>query len=160
MNKSLLLKDILQELQALHQLAAEAAMQAYNTATHEENIAENKYDTLGLEAAYLAQGQSQRVAECAADLAEYNKLSPITFTSGTAISIGAVVDLVDESGRTQTLFIGPAAGGLKLTSQQVGLTIVTPSAPLGAALVGHYVDDEIKLLVSGKDKYYEVVAVY
>ena len=32
--------------------------------THEENIAENKYDTLGLEAAYLAQGQAQRVNEC------------------------------------------------------------------------------------------------
>ncbi|MEN8169985.1 MAG: GreA/GreB family elongation factor [Pseudomonadota bacterium] len=159
MNKSLLLKDILHELESLHQVAVEAAMQAYNTATHDENIAENKYDTLGLEAAYLAQGQSQRVAECASDMAKYKKLSAITFTSETAIGIGAVVDLVDESGRTQSLFIGPAAGGLKLTSQQVELTIVTPSAPLGAALVGHYVDDEIKVLVGGGEKHYEVVAV-
>jgi len=33
---------------------------AHETATHEENIAENKYVTLGLEAAYLATGQARR----------------------------------------------------------------------------------------------------
>jgi hypothetical protein len=32
----------------------------YETATHEENIAENKYDTLGLEASYLAAGETGR----------------------------------------------------------------------------------------------------
>ena len=160
MNKSLLLKHILEELEALHQGAMNAAMQAYNTATHEENVAENKYDTLGLEAAYLAQGQSQRVAECEADLAEYKKLSATVFTAQTPIEIGALVLLKDELGQSQSLFIGPAAGGVKLSFQQNAITIITLSAPLGVALRGHLVGDEIEMKIGGKEKCYEVMAVY
>ena len=56
----------LQQQQVLDRLAEDllqaeqAAQAAHETATHEENIAENKYDTLGLEAAYLATGQVRR----------------------------------------------------------------------------------------------------
>ena len=63
MNKKLLQKHILTALETNHQTAISATQQAHDTATHEENIAENKYDTLGLEAAYLAHGQAQRQAQ-------------------------------------------------------------------------------------------------
>ena len=42
-----------------------AAQTAYEAATAEENIAENKYDTLGLEASYLATGQARRCSTAA-----------------------------------------------------------------------------------------------
>ena len=54
--------------------AITAASQAYETATHKENKAENKYDTLGLEAAYLAEGQSKRVLELEQSLASFQHL--------------------------------------------------------------------------------------
>ncbi|WP_236860664.1 hypothetical protein [Candidatus Reidiella endopervernicosa] len=79
MNKSELHENILQVLTALCRVANKAAMDAYNTATDDENVAENKYDTLGLEASYLAQGQAQRVAECEADLAVFRQLEPRLF---------------------------------------------------------------------------------
>ena len=41
---------VLAALQALVDNARQAVLTAYESATHEENIAENKYDTLGLEA--------------------------------------------------------------------------------------------------------------
>lgn len=63
MNKQSVYQLILQQLQDDLQIILRAAQTAYETATHEENIAENKYDTLGLEAAYLAAGQSRRVEE-------------------------------------------------------------------------------------------------
>jgi transcription elongation GreA/GreB family factor len=160
MNKSLLLKHILEKLEALHLGAINAAMQAYNTATHEENVAENKYDTLGLEAAYLAQGQSQRVTECEADFEEFKKLTAMTFSSDSAVDIGALVLLKDERGLSQHLFMGPAAGGLKLSFDQKSITMITPSAPLGAALRGHFVGDEIGLKVGGRERYYEIAAIY
>ena len=60
MDKLLLQQQVLERL-AEDLLQAEQAMRAaHETATHEENIAENKYDTLGLEAAYLATGQARR----------------------------------------------------------------------------------------------------
>jgi hypothetical protein len=54
MDKFLLQQQVLERL-AEDLLQAERAMRAaHETATHNENIAENKYDTLGLEAAYLS----------------------------------------------------------------------------------------------------------
>lgn len=61
MNKQMLLDDIQEKLKLTLQAATEAAMRAYNTATDDENVAENQYDTLALEASYLAHGQAQRV---------------------------------------------------------------------------------------------------
>ncbi len=160
MNKSLLLNTILEILESLHQTAIKAAKQAHDTATHEENVAENKYDTLGLEAAYLAHGQSQRVAECEADLAAFKKLTAKEFSSDTPIDIGAVVLLSDEAGNSQYLFIGPAAGGVKVTFDERVITIVTFSAPLGAALRGRFVGDEVEVRVGEKGVWYEVVGIY
>ena len=159
MNKSLLLKQIQQELEALLQVAKEAAHQAYTTATHEENVAENKYDTLGLEAAYLAQGQSRRVAECEADVAAYKGVAVTMFSPQTPIAIGALIELKDEFGDEKLLYLGPAAGGLTFAFKQQTITIITPSAPLGAALMGLFVADELTIKVATKEIHYEVIAV-
>jgi hypothetical protein len=60
MDKFLLQQQVLERL-AEDLLQAESTMRAaHETATHAENIAENKYDTLGLEAAYLSTGQARR----------------------------------------------------------------------------------------------------
>lgn len=160
MNKSLLRKQILTALETARQRAVDAAQQAYNTATHEENVAENKYDTLGLEAAYLAHGQSLRVTECEADLAAFKKLADPTCSHQTPIVVGTLIYLKDDCNVEQYLFLGPAAGGLKLTFCQKDIIIITPTAPLGQALIGRFVDDEIEITVGGQKKYYEITAVY
>ncbi len=59
MNKQTVHQLILDKLKIDLDIAERAAQTAYETATHEENIAENKYDTLGLEASYLAAGQAE-----------------------------------------------------------------------------------------------------
>jgi len=160
MNKSLLLKQILAALEANHQGAVDAAMRAYNTATDDENVAENKYDTLALEAAYLAQGQAQRVAECEADLAAFAKLELANCSHQEAVGLGSLVYLVDEAGADKYLFLGPSAGGLKLTFCDKEIIIITPSAPLGQALLGRFVDDDIDINVGGQIKNYEIAAIY
>jgi hypothetical protein len=63
MEKLLLQKQVLERLAEDLLLAEQAVRAAHETATHEENIAENKYDTLGLEAAYLATGQARHAEE-------------------------------------------------------------------------------------------------
>ena len=60
MDKLLLQQQVLERLAEDLLQAEQAARAAHKTATHEENVAENKYDTLGLEAAYLATGQARR----------------------------------------------------------------------------------------------------
>ena len=55
-NKSLLRDAILAQLRAKLALQTRAAWLARDEATNEESRAENKYDTRGQEAAYLAEG--------------------------------------------------------------------------------------------------------
>ena len=160
MNKSSLLKQILEELAAVHQGAIEAALLAYDTATHEANVAENKYDTLGLEAAYLAQGQAKRVSECEADLKAYQNLIPTKYSCRTPVSVGALIVLMDESGSEQYLFLGPAAGGLKVIFRGKEIVIITPLAPLGKELLGCFIHDELEIDVAGRKMQYEILAVY
>ena len=61
MNKTDVHRLLLGKLEVDLDVLQRAAQTAYEAATHEENVAENKYDTLGLEASYLATGQARRV---------------------------------------------------------------------------------------------------
>ena len=60
MDKFVLLQQVLKRLAEDLLQSEQAVRAAHEAATHEENIAENRYDTLGLEAAYLATGQARR----------------------------------------------------------------------------------------------------
>jgi hypothetical protein len=57
--KRRLIDHLIIELEANYETALTVAKRAHSTATDQANIAENKYDTLGLEAAYLAEGQAK-----------------------------------------------------------------------------------------------------
>ena len=160
MNKKLLLEQIVVALQEVHESAVKAADLAHNAATDDESKAENKYDTQGLEAAYLAHGQSQRVAECKDDLIAIEKLQAVYFNSETPISIGALVVLEDNQNNEQWLFLAPAAGGLKLNFDGQKVTLITPSAPLGKMLCGQFVGDVIEVNIAGNIRHYEIIATY
>lgn len=158
-DKQHLLKAIINALEVLLQNARKAALLAYETATHEENIAENKYDTLGLEASYLAQGQAQRVVDCETDLAEFRELRLKEFSESDIISVGALVELIDTNNNHLLYFLGPAAGGLKIAFDSRDIVVITPTSPLGKALTGTRVDDEISLSLGAKHQRFEVVDI-
>jgi transcription elongation GreA/GreB family factor len=160
MNKPLLLKHIQEKLQIVHQCAIDAAQRAYDTATDEANEAENKYDTLGLEASYLAHGQSKRVKECEADIMVFKNLKVITFSDRTPVSMGALVCIADDLEIEQLVFISPVAGGLKINFNQQEISLVTPTAPLGKALIKCNVDDEIEVKIGNEKTHYTISAIY
>jgi len=107
MDKFLLQQQVLERL-AEDLLQAEQAMRAaHETATHEENIAENKYDTLGLEAAYLATGQARRAEAIRQAMAHWRQFRPRPYDASQGIQLGALVCLVDADDKQQHLFLGP-----------------------------------------------------
>lgn len=158
-DKALLQQQLVQVLETVHQSAIDAAMLAYNTAIDEENVAENRYDTLGLEAAYLAQGQAQRVTACEAELNAFKAMPAMNFSPAAPIAVGALITLHQEHGGEQHLFLGPAAGGLKLLFGGKPIMVITHSAPLGQALLGRVAGDEVTVGVAGTTRHYEIVAV-
>ena len=159
MNKQSVCQLILQQLRDDLEVAVRAAQTAYETATHEENIAENKYDTLGLEASYLAAGQARRVEEIRQALGLWQNLSLRPHDPQKGIQIGALLGLEDENGHEQWLFLGPDGAGLKVYVVGQLVTVITPRSPLGNSLLGKFEDDEVETVVAGARQQFTVTEV-
>ncbi|WP_447649554.1 GreA/GreB family elongation factor [Pseudomonas abietaniphila] len=159
MNKQQVLQRIIERLEIDLDVAIRAAQTAYETATHEENIAENKYDTLGLEASYLAAGQARRVEEIRQSLTLYKTLVLKPFDEARGIQPGDLIVLESVSGVEQQLFLGPDAAGLKITVDETLITVITAKAPLGQNLLGKFDGDEVEISVNGSRQSFEVMRV-
>jgi len=156
MNKIQLHQQLMIHLQQLLNNAKSAAKRAHETATNEENIAENKYDTLALEAGYLAQGQSQRVTQCLADLEACVNLPMRQSTQG---ELGALMVLVDANEQAKYVLICPVAGGVKLQWDQHSVLVITPQSPLGSALLNQQEDDQVSVAVANKLHTYDILQI-
>ena len=159
MNKQLVLQQIIETLHSDLNIAVRAAQTAYETATHEENIAENKYDTLGLEASYLAAGQARRVEEIRHSLSLYTGLSLKPFDEARGIQPGDLITLQSASGVEQHLFLGPDAAGLKIRVDGAWITVITGLAPLGQNLLGKFDGDDVEIIVNGSRQSFEIQRV-
>ena len=159
MDKPTLLARIVETLARDEEVLRRAAQAAYEAATAEENIAENKYDTLSLEASYLATGQARRTAEIRQSLLAYQQLLLRDYDPARGIQISNLVTLEDESGDRRLLFLGPEAAGLKIGSGDEQVTVITPRSPLGQQLLGKKVDDEVSLMVAAVAQVQVVVEV-
>ncbi len=148
MDKPSLLSEIVSAITFALNNSLAAAEEARETATNKENAAENKYDTLGLEAAYLAHGQSERVLQLEKDLAAYVSLAD-RLSDHTIAGVGSLLQLESDSGDIRFLFIGPASGGLVVNIDGVAVTVITPESPLGKSLLGAGSNDEVTTSVAG-----------
>ena len=86
MDKFLLQQQVLERLAEDLLQAEQAVRAAHETATHEENIAENRYDTLGLEAAYLATGQARRAEAIRQAMATWRRFRPSPYDASKVYS--------------------------------------------------------------------------
>ncbi|MBA1209322.1 MULTISPECIES: GreA/GreB family elongation factor [Pseudomonas] len=149
MNKTHLIAQIIAALEHDLDVVTRAAQSAYEAATAEENIAENKYDTLGLEASYLATGQARRSAEIRQALQTYRQLKLRDYDPEQGVQVSQVVILEDEQGQCRRLIIGPEAAGLKIGLGDEVVMVITPRSPLGQQLMGKRIDEEVSLNATG-----------
>jgi hypothetical protein len=133
MNKPMILKTLLAELEddLRRQLAANEVASA--GATDGEARAETKWDTCGLEASYLARGHAQQFQALAADVHNLRGFTAADYT-GRPIGPGALVK-VDAAGETLFFFLLHCGGGIELVVDDQEVTVITPESPVGAALV-------------------------
>src|SRR5947199_8877045 len=97
--KSDLMERIVEALRDNLQVLEKAARASHAEATHESSRAENKYDTRGLEAAYLAGGQARQVKEIMESIKIYEAMVPRNFGAEEPIDLTAVVELEADGSR-------------------------------------------------------------
>jgi hypothetical protein len=168
-NKTKLLAQLQVYLQQEIDATMNAVNEAHALASHEQSKPENQYDTLALEAAYLAHGQSERIAELQRQVLLLSHFEFLDFKSDSRIAIGALVcleEIVDRDNtlRKQTLVEKPqwfwilsVAGGIALQNDAHEIRSITPEAPLAKALLGNYLNDEITLKLGHTKKQFEII---
>jgi transcription elongation GreA/GreB family factor len=139
------LEDQLATARAAHAAATEGAIS-------DESRPENDKDTRGLEQSYLARGHAQRVADLETAVAAIAALGTGPMTR---IAVGALVT-IEEDDRARQLYVAGYGGGLVLDG---AITVVTPTSPMGRALLGKRTDDECELIVSGAPRTLVVTSV-
>src|SRR5688500_11006921 len=125
MNKRVLIKKIVSQLATELEVYIRAAQASRAEATHEQSKAEDKYDTRGLEASYLARGQSRQAAEIEQAIAQFESLPLREFRAADPIDVGAIVELHGKKDKSY-YFMGPRAGGTEVTHDEKEILVITP----------------------------------
>lgn len=146
MNKRALVKAIIARLSDELALNLQAARLAAAGATDEQNKAENKYDTRGLELSYLAAGQGRQIVEAEATIALFRALALRDFGPLEAIDLTALISLESPANSDEPpplYFLAPRGGGTEVRYARRTILVITPQSPLGQQLLGRRKGDRI-----------------
>lgn len=146
MEKAQILQRLIDHLDGELERYASSARAAHEEATHEQSRAENKYDTRGLEASYLAHGQSRQAMETWEARRQFAQMRPREFAAGDGIDLGALVKLAFGPREEEAVyFVGPSAGGTEVTCDGATVMVITPESPLGRLLKGRTAGERVTL---------------
>ena len=123
-----------------------SAKSAHAEATHEQNKAENKYDTRGLEASYLAHGQSRQALEVLQAIQIYENFAIREFGPEEPIDLGALVEL-ERKGERAWYFVGSRAGGTEVICEGHEILVITPQSPMGRQLAGRKQGERVEIRI-------------
>lgn len=150
-DKRALLQRVLEDIEAEIQTLIAAAKATQEGATHEEARPENDKDTRALEASYLARGQAKRVEEMQETHTRLRFFELRDYPEDAAIGAGALVRIEDEDQTEHSYFLIPVGGGRTIEHQDQTIIVLATGSPLGRALLGAHVDDEVTVTI-GKRK--------
>lgn len=136
-----------------------AAQQTVQGVVHEDAKSEGDKDMRSTEQSYVARGQAMRAEDLAEQLQRFEVTKWRDYGDETPLGPGALVGVVVDGEEERMLFLVPYGGGTVLDVAGVTVTVVTPSSPVGAALVGKVVGDEFEQSARGKLREWSVEAV-
>jgi transcription elongation GreA/GreB family factor len=151
-------KTLEDELSVLRASAAAAR----DGATHEDAKAEHQYDTRALELSYLAGAQIARVERSSAALTALDELDFRPVSPDGPISVGSAVRVedVDGKGEARNYLLSAVGGGNRLRVDGNTWQVLSPSSPLGKALLGKRLNDVVPWRVKGTEREFEIVEIF
>jgi transcription elongation GreA/GreB family factor len=158
MQKAQLIQQIIASLSDSLARLEKAARASHAEATHESSKAESKYDTRGLEAAYLAGGQARQARDILDSINLYRALPVRDFAPEEPVDLTALVEVV-VNGTSGLYFIGPRNGGLEIEWKRTEVTVLTPQSPLGQNLMGKKAGQRWTSKLGGSLMRYHIVSV-
>ncbi len=152
MDKGYLIEQLAQHLRETAR-TARLAMEAANTEAREgATPAERREDSrVAQENSGLARGHRARLERATTELAMLDRFRPSRFSGTSPVAVGAIVE-VEDGAEGRTLFLAPVGAGIELSGPGGDgfLSVVTPSSPIGRAVLGRRVGDTVEVSVNGE----------
>lgn len=156
--KAEILKQAIEHLTKELTTLKAAAQAAHLAAIDDQSVAETQYDTLAIEASYLAEGQSKRVDALEQAILSIKELPVDDTIDESPIRLGCLVT-IEEKQLEKLFFVAPAAAGFIAKVNNRKVTFVTPQSPLGAELIGSSVGDEVIVKLANSNIDLEIIAI-
>jgi transcription elongation GreA/GreB family factor len=158
LDKAQLLALLVERLTAELARVRGQAQRAAEGATHEEARAEGDKDTRATEASYVARGYAERALRLEQALAQLARLELRDCAKIGTIQASALLE-IEHAGQRSLYFMVPAAGGEHLVLAGAQIQTLTPTSPLGRALLGLGVGDEAEVDSPQGPRLYEILAL-
>ena len=161
MDKLALVAQLASRIQQVATIAQRAVVDAATAARDGATPSEKRDDgRVALEFQSLAKGQSHRVEKANAELAALEHFRPQPLARKARITVGAVVE-VEDGAAGRTFFLAPVGAGVELTGPDGDgfLSVVTPTSPIGRAVLGRSVGDTVQVDVPGDIKEWTITYV-
>lgn len=162
MDKQFLLDQLVEKLRASARIAeAEsdvAAIEARDGATPGERVETSQ---TALEFSRMARAQALRAREIRAAIDALLAFRPKPLEGRARVELGALVEVEDEEGRGQTLFLAPVGAGEELSGPGGDgfFTVVTPQSPIGSAVLGKREGESASARIRGEIREWTVTWV-
>lgn len=158
MDKRALIQELIAVARGEVAILDRAARATREAATHEESRPENDKDTRAIEASYLAGAQADRIRDLSRVINALEFLPLRAFVPKDPIASAALVE-VDVDGKRSCYFVAPQGGGLRVEIDGVVVQVITPSSPVGRALLGRVEGEVVEVPTEGGVREYEILAV-
>lgn len=158
MDKKKLIAQIRADLEKDLLVLREAERATREAATHEESKPENEYDTRALEASYLAGAQSKRITDTEELLVVFKHVEPKSFGPNDPISATALVEAEFNSKRS-FFFVMSKGGGINVVFEGKKIQVITPSSPVGEAMLGLRVGDTALIENGSQVLEYDIISI-
>ncbi|MDB9741574.1 hypothetical protein OAB00_01830 [Akkermansiaceae bacterium] len=136
-----LINTVLNELRESYATLKKAAAESNANSSSEESKAEGKYDTRGLEASYLAEGQREFLHKFEDGL---NRLEALeSEDEPSSALLGSLIVMGHDEGEENYLIL-PAGAGIEIEHEGEHFVIITSSSPIGSELLGKEIGDSIE----------------
>lgn len=160
-------QDLVAQLVASLRSAASAALSASDVTAQEARDgatpAEKREDARAAhQASTLGKAHSQRAQRAIAEADSLTSFRPVGLGPRAAIAMGAVVEIEDtESKEGRTFFLAPVGAGVTLTGPGGDgfLSVVTPSSPVGRAVLGRRVGEVVDVTVEREVREWQITYV-
>ena len=141
-------------------IAARACAVAAEVARDGATANEKREDArVALEFGGLARGQGLRLERAKEDLDALAHFQPQPLAPGGRAQIGAIIEIEDEdSTEGRSFFLSPVGAGAELTMPGGDgyLSVVTPTSPIGRAVLGKRCGDSFEVTVEGETRYWKI----